>query len=1144
MYPITAELANLFANQRQVVRLTFDSVANNIVLTEENIKSGGLVIDRTCVSGDTIEFGSVIASELGVEINNASGQYNSVTFEGAECFVEVGTKDWSDEQTQVQYIPMGYFTVDGSPRKLDTISFKALDRMVKFDRPVDFTQLSFPMTVSALLSSICTLCGITLNTDYQSSWRNKTRSISTVPEGDNLTYRQLLSWICEIMGVCAYMSPAGTLNMHWYGQAQSSTPSIPASVRYSSDVEENTIALTGVRVINDDTVYLAGTDTYALTIEGNALLQNGFQTVANNLYDARGGLTYTPFTATVKSMPHIYPLDTVNFIKGETTIPTIITNTNFALNNSTALEGKGKTQIENNYAELNPMTTQQTVVLEKLHSKTVQEFKVADGELLSTIANSESKYDESTSPGTITLRGYGAPADAGYPAADHNGAYYLDEMTGFVYLSDGTSWSKVAELNLITTQLDTKIDQTAEGMLFSASQMIGGERTKNLIPFVYNATGSDAKVVNGVKLERNGEGFDLTRTSSSGSNGYFTIYTQDCSAVYDNDKLADVKTLPTGTYIISGTGFNNDIQYRIQYSTDGSTSSKIVYFGENNDTTEKTFSITDAMIYVRHYIWVRSGTDLGSGVTVKPMIRDASIVDDTYTPGIDSGAYMCSAINLTPEKLELDSGKLIINSGNFQLDENGVLTSTAGTFKTSNYTPASGNTKTVGGKLNLSATGNTLLLDTANFKIEGDGDVSATNTTLTGGVIKTSNYAAASGNTKTVGGQINLNATGSTPMIDTANFKVTGGGAVSAENATFSNCTIEDGAFDVVSTNPDDVSYINIINTKPMTGGGYKEEKTKLYPNSIYISEAEWNSEDTLIDQKYSRMNGGYVECNDATTNDKSYMTPTRLYTNYIELRGDLQLRTSLPIAGSLTPTTNSIVFLDGYSGDRGLLIISTDSNNNHEARVGNPRFPLKLVGSSILVNDKPIVTSAEIEARLEATVGHSCKNLLEITAETKTTNGVTFTSDIVNGTITAEGQTTNTREGSQYNFQGDGLRVINNIESGMLMSLEVESTPTITSGAYLAIGYYNSQQNYISEQRCIISVGELALSIPSNAAYYRLFVRKTRTAGGTTVVYKPMLRDGSIADDTFEPYVTPTDERIASLEAQVAALTALINGR
>jgi hypothetical protein len=40
------------------------------------------------------------------------------------------------------------------------------------------------------------------------------------------------------------------------------------------------------------------------------------------------------------------------------------------------------------------------------------------------------------------------------------------------------------------------------------------------------------------------------------------------------------------------------------------------------------------------------------------------------------------------------------------------------------------------------------------------------------------------------------------------------------------------------------------------------------------------------------------------------------------------------------------------------------------------------------------------------------------------------------------------------------------------------------------------------------------------------------------------MIRSGSISDDTFEPYVTPTDERIASLEAQVAALTALINGR
>jgi hypothetical protein len=35
------------------------------------------------------------------------------------------------------------------------------------------------------------------------------------------------------------------------------------------------------------------------------------------------------------------------------------------------------------------------------------------------------------------------------------------------------------------------------------------------------------------------------------------------------------------------------------------------------------------------------------------------------------------------------------------------------------------------------------------------------------------------------------------------------------------------------------------------------------------------------------------------------------------------------------------------------------------------------------------------------------------------------------------------------------------------------------------------------------------------------------------------MLRSGDIDDDTFEPYITPTDSRIAALEARVAALEA-----
>ena len=50
---------------------------------------------------------------------------------------------------------------------------------------------------------------------------------------------------------------------------------------------------------------------------------------------------------------------------------------------------------------------------------------------------------------------------------------------------------------------------------------------------------------------------------------------------------------------------------------------------------------------------------------------------------------------------------------------------------------------------------------------------------------------------------------------------------------------------------------------------------------------------------------------------------------------------------------------------------------------------------------------SDEIEARLEATVGHSSKNLFEITEETSTSRQVTFTVDKVAGTITTSGTAT-----------------------------------------------------------------------------------------------------------------------------------------
>lgn len=74
--------------------------------------------------------------------------------------MKIGIKKWDAhrwENAVIHWIPCGYFTIDEPPRALSTITISALDRMILFDKTVDISKLSFPMTVADLLNKICTI---------------------------------------------------------------------------------------------------------------------------------------------------------------------------------------------------------------------------------------------------------------------------------------------------------------------------------------------------------------------------------------------------------------------------------------------------------------------------------------------------------------------------------------------------------------------------------------------------------------------------------------------------------------------------------------------------------------------------------------------------------------------------------------------------------------------------------------------------------------------------------------------------------------------------------------------------------------------------------------------------------------------------
>lgn len=365
-------------------------------ITDADIIQGGLKIDRYCVTNSKIEVGSAVASELSLKLRNYDGKFNDVSFEGAVLNVKIGIKLSSvlegatlgkgilgrmilgsaSSDQDVAYIPCGLFIVDTPPRKLSTISISALDYMVLFDREVNTSTLSFPIHVDALIQKICSICNVTLATDV-SVLPNHYFSIGGLPDtNQTLTYRQLLQWCAQLTGTCAFMDGSGRLVLKWYEQTG---VTITASERYSSDMLENDITITGFTCDDGNgNTYLSGTADYTLDLSDCGFLTNAYEGVLKELQTARGGFAYRPYSATIKSAPYLFPLDMIRYKDKDGVVhDTIVTNVTLALNCNTAISGAGETVTSFSYAQsTSGVTSQQAATdranLEKINQTATQ----------------------------------------------------------------------------------------------------------------------------------------------------------------------------------------------------------------------------------------------------------------------------------------------------------------------------------------------------------------------------------------------------------------------------------------------------------------------------------------------------------------------------------------------------------------------------------------------------------------------------------------------------------------------------------------------------------------------------------------------------------------------------------------------------
>lgn len=152
--------------------------------------------------------GEAVSKTIDIGIDNLDERYSSYDFNGCQIvlYTEADLADGTTERLQE-----GIFTVIDAVTPGDIIELTAQDNMYKADIKFKST-ISYPTKALLLLQEICTVCGLSLASTSDLS--HVSFQINSAP--DNVTARQVLGYIAQIMGGNALILPNGQLKIQRY----------------------------------------------------------------------------------------------------------------------------------------------------------------------------------------------------------------------------------------------------------------------------------------------------------------------------------------------------------------------------------------------------------------------------------------------------------------------------------------------------------------------------------------------------------------------------------------------------------------------------------------------------------------------------------------------------------------------------------------------------------------------------------------------------------------------------------------------------------------------------------------------------------------------------------------------------------------
>lgn len=252
----------------------------------------------TITSGaEEITIGSAVASYVQATIEN-----KGIALSGKEVSLEIGV----EVDGEMEYIPMGLYTIQNPKIESNKVTFTAYDRLASRCNGAYYSKLSYPTDAVDILAEISTMTGVAIDIstlqrgiqinqraiieegDYNEETEESEVITTYVNPFDGYTYKETIGFIAGLFGKFAICGRTGMIEFRWY---QDISYEIPSNIFYNDLQEtEESFSIKRLTCDNSDQTLSSGSGATGISMQNPVMTQS----ILDSVYNAVKGLIFTP----------------------------------------------------------------------------------------------------------------------------------------------------------------------------------------------------------------------------------------------------------------------------------------------------------------------------------------------------------------------------------------------------------------------------------------------------------------------------------------------------------------------------------------------------------------------------------------------------------------------------------------------------------------------------------------------------------------------------------------------------------------------------------------------------------------------------------------------------------------------------------